>query len=435
MAGRKVAMKPVAMRVLFLSQYFPPEMGAPAARVHECAREWARQGVAVTVLTGMPHHPTGILPDRYRGRLYCRERVDGIDVCRAYVYATPNRGRWRRAWSYFTFLVASAATGFFCVRKPDVVVATSPQLFAGFAGWILARLKRVPFVFEVRDLWPESIEAVKAVRSRLVLAPLYALADFLYRRADRIVLVSDSSKEALAARGVPREKMSVIKNGVDLDLFHPQPRQNRVRAEQKLDDIFVVLYIGTMGMAHGLEVVLRAAEEMKEDRKTVFLLVGEGARKEELKERGRSLPNVRVLDSCPHAQVPEYIAASDLCLVHLRQSELFRTVLPSKMFEIMGCARPVLLGVEGEARATLEKAEAGVAFPPEDGHALAEAVRKLKADPAGAARLGENGRRFVEREFSRSVLAGRYSELLSALAARTALRPAQRYEAVQRLTE
>jgi glycosyltransferase involved in cell wall biosynthesis len=190
-----------------------------------------------------------------------------------------------------------------------------------------------------------------------------------------------------------------------------------------------------MGMAHGLEVVLRAAEEMKEDRKTVFLLVGEGARKEELKERGRSLPNVRVLDSCPHAQVPEYIAASDLCLVHLRQSELFRTVLPSKMFEIMGCARPVLLGVEGEARATLEKAEAGVAFPPEDGHALAEAVRKLKADPAGAARLGENGRRFVEREFSRSVLAGRYSELLSALAARTALRPAQRYEAVQRLTE
>ena len=164
--------------------------------------------------------------------------------------------------------------------------------------------------------------------------------------------------------------------------------------------------------AHGLEVVLRAAEEMKEDRKTVFLLVGEGARKEELKERGRSLPNVRVLDSCPHAQVPEYIAASDLCLVHLRQSELFRTVLPSKMFEIMGCARPVLLGVDGEARATLQKADAGVAFPPEDGHALAEAVRRLKDDPASLARLGDNGRRFVEREYSRAVLAGRYSELL-----------------------
>jgi len=335
-------------------------------------------------------------------------------VRRTYVYATPNRGVCRRAWSYFTFMAAAAFTGLFCIRKPDVLVATSPQLLAGVAGAIVAAFRRVPFVFEVRDLWPESIVAVGAMRNRLVLAPLYALANVLYRRARRIVLVSDASRAVLADRGIPKGKLRVIKNGVDLSLFRPGRRDNWVRQSHGLGDSFTVLYIGTLGMAHGLEVVLDASRRISGKADVTFLLVGEGARKEELRAGSRDLPNVRFVDGCPRARVPDYIAASDACLVHLKRCELFRTVLPSKMFEIMACARPILLGVEGEAQRTLERAHAGVAFPPEDGAGLAKVILRLRSDRGALDRMGRQGRRFVERGYSRDVLARRYAELLRA---------------------
>jgi len=370
----------------------------------------------VTVLTGMPHHPTGVKPKRYRGRFYAREKVAGIDVCRAYVYATANRGVYKRMWSYFTFMVFAVFTCLFRVRRPDVLVATSPQLLAGFAGWLAAAVMGVPFVFEVRDLWPESIEAVGAIRSRAVLAPLYALADFLYRRADHIVLVSDSSKDALLARGIPEEKMTVIKNGVDLDLFRPQERENRVRREYHLNGAFVVLYIGTLGMAHGLETLLEAAEEFEGDDGVRFMFIGEGARKAALKRRAEGLGNVLFLDGLPREEVPKYIAAADVCVVHLKRSDLFKTVLPSKMFEIMGCGRPIVLGVDGEARRTLEEADAGLAFRPQDSSSLAERIKRLRADGALCRRLGRNGRRFVERHYCRRRLALRYAELLRGIA-------------------
>ena len=404
------------MRLVYVSQYFPPEMGAPAARVFECAREWVRVGLDVTVLTGMPHHPTGVVPERYRGRVYVREDVAGIDVCRAYVYATPNRGVCRRMWSYFTFMVCAVLTCLLGIRRPDVLVATSPQLLAGLAGWMMATVMRVPFVFEVRDLWPESVEAVGALRSRMILGPLYAVARFLYARARHIVLVSESSKEELAARGICASKMTVIKNGVDLEMFCPQGRENRVRREHRLGEAFVVAYIGTMGMAHGLEVMLEAAEELKDDAGVKFLLVGEGAEKEKLKRRGAHLENVVFVDGRPREEVPAYVAAADVCVVHLKRAELFKTVLPSKMFEIMGCERPILLGVEGEARRTLEDAGAGIAFQPEDSASLVAGIRRLRADRKMLDELGRSGRRFVERHYSRRALARNYAELLRGVA-------------------
>ena len=404
-----------SVKVVYLSQYFPPEMGAPAARVHELSREWARQGLSVTVLTGMPNHPTGIVPRRYRGLLYCREELDGIDVCRAYVYATPNKGVYRRALNYISFLFASVFIGFFKLRKPDVIIATSPQLLAGLAGWALAALKRVPFVFEVRDLWPESIEAVGAVKNRALLAPLYALVNRLYRSAKHIVVVTDTMKETLVARGIPASKISVFKNGVDLDFFRPDAGAGDIRKVHRLNDDFVVLYIGTMGMAHGLEVVIAAARALK-DEKVKFLLVGEGARKAHLKAAAAASPNVIIADGCPRKRVRDYILSADACLVHLRKSDLFETVLPSKMFEMMGCAKPILLGVNGEARRTLEQAQAGCWFPPEDGEALARETLRLRNDSALAARLGANGRRFAEANYSRSAIAGKYAELLREIA-------------------
>jgi putative colanic acid biosynthesis glycosyltransferase WcaI len=404
------------MKILYLSQYFPPEMGAPSARVHECAREWVAAGMEVTVLTGMPHHPTGVVPPKYRKRFYVRENIDGIDVARAYVYATPNRGIIRRAWSYITFMICSICVGLTRVRRADVLIATSPQLLAGLAGWILSAFKRVPFVFEVRDLWPESIEAVGALRSKFVLAPLYAIANFLYRRAKHIVVVSDTTKQILIERGIPESKITVIKNGVDLDLFAPQSHDNEMRERHHLNGEFVILYIGTIGMAHALEVVVEAAERLKDDDSVKFLLVGEGARKAALVEAARNLPNLIFVDGRPREEVPAYLAASDVCLVHLRRSELFETVLPSKMFEIMGCARPILLGVEGEALRTMNEADAGVSFSPEDSRALIEQISRLQTDRAELDRLGRNGRQYAEEHYCRRRLARRYAELLEGVA-------------------
>lgn len=405
-----------SLRILYLSQYFPPEMGAPAARVHECAREWVRSGLDVAVLTGMPHHPTGVVPEEYRGRFYMRDDVDGIEVHRAYVYATPNRGVYRRAWSYVTFMLCAILTGLFRVRRPDVLVATSPQLLAGVAGWVIAALRRVPFVLEVRDLWPESIEAVGAFRNRFVLRCLYGVANFLYARARHIVLVSDESRRVLEARGIPAEKMSVIKNGVDLALFRPTAANGAVRERHDLDGDFVVLYIGTIGMAHGLEVVLDAARQLTPQERVRFLLVGEGARKDALRAQADGAAGVLFLDGRPRAEVPAYIAAADLCLVHLKRSELFKTVIPSKLFEIMGCGKPILLGVEGEAQRLIEEAAAGRAFTPDSADELVAAIRRLQAEPDEVRRLGENGRRFVEHNYSREKLASQYAELLRSVA-------------------
>jgi len=407
---------PTATRILFVTQYFPPEPGAPSARVHECARQWVKDGLDVTVLTTMPSHPTGVVPKKYRGKLYCRETVDGIDIRRAYIYATPNRGVWRRSLCYVTFLISAVVAGLFCRRRPDVLVATSPQLLSGFAGWVLAKLMRVPFVFEVRDLWPQSITAVGATLSPWLLKPLYALASFLYRAADRIVLTSESAKDELEKLGVPAEKMTVVKNGVDLSVFHESPHENWVHERMGFNSSFVLLYIGTIGMAHGLDVVIAAAEELKDDPHVVFMLVGEGARKAELKSRARHLPNVVFADACPHCDVADYLAAADACLVHLMDTDLFKTVLPSKMFEMMGCCKPILLGVGGEARRTLEAAGAGIAFPPGDDVALVRELQRLRRDPRLSLQLGQQGRRFVEQNHSRTNLARRYANLLRELA-------------------
>lgn len=404
------------MRILYVSQYFPPEMGAPAARVSELAREWSRRGHVVQVLTGFPNHPTGIIPQAYRGKAWQQERMDGFDVLRLPIYAAPNRDLIRRSANYVSFAASAAAVGPLFARRPDVVIATSPQFLTGVAGAWLARLFRCPFVFEVRDLWPASIVAVGALPPHSPAVRLLEQVEaWLYRRADRIVVVTDAFVDELVAKGVPREKLRVVKNGVDLVTFHPGPKQNDIRRSLGLSDKFVATYIGTHGMAHGLSTILEAADRLKADPRFAFLLVGEGANKRQLEAQAatRGLRNVTFVPEQPRERIPEYIAASDVCLVLLRAVGLFKTVLPSKIFEFLACARPVVLGVEGEAQALIEASGGGVAFPPEDAHALAELLRTLIADPAQLERMGRRGRRYVEDHFSRSVLAEHYLSVLS----------------------
>jgi glycosyltransferase involved in cell wall biosynthesis len=403
------------MRILFLSQYFPPEPGAPSARVAELTRAWARRGHEVTVLTAMPNHPTGVVPDEYRGRALVRERVEGVDVVRTWIYPAANAGVVRRSLAYASYATSATLWGQWHAPAADVVIATSPQLLCACAGRLAALPRRAPFVFEVRDLWPESIVAVGALpATHPVVRGLTVIEEALYRAARAIVVVTDSFRDRLIKRGQPDAKIHVIKNGVDLSLFAPQPRETELRASLGWQDKFVVGYVGTHGMAHGLDSVLDVAKSLASRDDIRFLFVGEGAERARLAARAKDerIDNARFLGVLPRQRMNEVYATLDAAVVSLCKSELFTTVIPSKIFEIAAAGRPIVLSVDGEARAIVEASGGGVFVPPEDVPAMRDAIVRLSADPARGPRMGASGRAFVSREFDREALAARYLDVL-----------------------
>src|SRR5215470_10526905 len=374
-------------------------MGAPAARAVELARHWTRTGHDVTVLTGFPNHPTGVVPDEWRPRLrnlVYREEVEGIHVVRTWLLPLPNRKAYERMLNYGSFCVSAAWRGME-VPRPDVVIATSPQLLVGLSGWWIAFWKRAPFIFEVRDLWPESLSAVgMGTENSLLHRVLRTIAKFLYRVADRIVVVTPAFKDHLIKYwGIAATKISIVENGVESSLFAPNPGDQALRDRFGLKEKFVAAYIGTMGMAHGLDTLLEAASSLKQtDPDVCFLLVGEGADKERIQGivRDRGLSNIHFVDQQPRERIPAFIGSSDVCLVLLKKTDLFKTVLPTKMLEFMSCARPVILGVDGQAREIVERAQAGIFVEPGNSQALTDAVLRLRADRKLRETLGQNGR-------------------------------------------
>jgi colanic acid biosynthesis glycosyl transferase WcaI len=409
------------VKILYVSQYFPPEMGAPAARVAELSRYWAQDGHEVTVLTGFPNHPAGIVPQEYRRkvrRMVAREESHGVNVVRTWLLPFPNRRTYERVLNYTSFCLSASGTGLF-LDRPEVVIGSSPQLLVGLSAWWLARRKRSRFVFEVRDLWPESLAAVGVgTKKSFMYRTLAKIAGFLYRNSDHIVVVTPAFKEYLVQHWqVAPEKISVVENGVEAELFSPSPDSN-LRTELGADGKFVVSYIGTLGNAHGLQTMVEAAAQLQNSAPEVlFLLVGAGAEKENLASliRSRGLANVRFVDQQPREKIPAYICASDACLVLLKKSEIFKTVIPSKMLEFMSCARPVILGVEGQARQILEQADAGICIEPENPAELVQAVLRLSGNDQLRETLGRNGRRHVLQHFSRRQTAMDYIEVLNAL--------------------
>jgi len=410
------------MKILYVSQYFPPEMGAPAARAAELARYWVEDGHEVTVLTGFPNHPTGIVSAEYRRRfrrLVMRENLRGVNVVRTWLFPFPNRKAYERMLNYSSFCASASTTGMF-VSRPDVLIATSPQLLVGLCGWWLARIKRVPFVFEVRDLWPESLTAVGMGTSDSILnRSLGSVAGFLYKRSEHIVVVTPAFQEYLIRNWrVPPEKISVVENGVESDQFNPRANNADLRRELGAEGKFVVGYLGTMGMAHGLESVVQAATELQRTAPNVlFLMVGEGSDKERVIKLARSqgLTNMRFVGQQPREKVPEFISISDACLVLLKKAELFKTVIPTKMLEFMSCARPVILGVDGQARKIMDQAGAGVYVEPENAAALVHVITQLAANPLVRETLGRNGRRYIVEHFSRQQTAKAYIAVLEGI--------------------
>jgi glycosyltransferase involved in cell wall biosynthesis len=395
-------------------------MGAPAARVSELAQRWAQSGHDVTVLTGFPNHPNGIIRPEYRKsfrRMMFRERVRDVNLVRSWLLPLPNRRPIERILNYSSFLASAAITGSF-LGAPDVVIASSPQLLVGLAGWWISRLKHVPFIFEVRDLWPESLVAVGVSNAKSLLhRSLGRIAEFLYRKADHIVVVTPAFREFLISRWqIPAEKISVVPNGVETKIFTPRFADHDLRKGLGGDGKFIASFIGTMGLAHGLNTLIAAAERFqKTEPDILFMLVGEGADRERITAlaQAKGLANIRFVPQQLREKVPDYIAASDACLVLLKKSEVFETVIPTKMLEFMSCARPVILGVGGQAREMIECSRAGVCIEPENVDQLCDAILKLRKEDWLRETLGRNGREYIIRNLSRERTADEYLLVLN----------------------
>ncbi len=404
------------MNILFLCHYFPPEVNAPASRTFEHCREWVRQGHKVTVITCVPNHPRGEVYPGYKNRLYQTENIEGVEVIRLWTYLAANEGFAKRTLNYVSYMLAATLMAPF-LKKHDLLISTSPQFFCGLAGYLLSRIKRVPWVLEIRDLWPESILAVGAIKNKMIIKLLQGLEDFVYKKSDRIVSVTDSFKRYMVAKGVAAEKVYVIKNGVNLDFYKADNIDTSLKSSLGLADKFVISYVGTHGMAHKLRTLLEAAKMLEKHTSIHFLLVGDGADKENLsKLRDQwNLTNVTMLEQQPKTEMPKIWGLTDISAVCLKKSDLFKTVIPSKIFESMAMSKPILLGVDGESREIIEQSGAGLYFEPENSQMLADIILKLYQENDAYIKLARCGRDYVAQNFDRKVLAHRYIEMMSSL--------------------
>jgi len=392
------------MEVLFLTDNFVPEQNASARRSYEHCRRWAKQGVNVTVITTVPNFPLGKPQPPYRNRIYMRETLDGISVIRVWSFLAPNRGVALRALDFASFAISGFLAGL--LQKPDIIVATSPQLLTAVAGHLLGRAKKCPWVFEVRDLWPESIAAVGVMKEGFAMRMLRHVEKALYEGADRIVTVTEPMRVRLMDRGVQPEKIGVVPNGADLERLMPRIGSAALAARLRLQNKFIVAYVGTHGLAQGLEVVVRAADLVRNS-DIHFLFVGEGARRRDLMDLSAWLgvKNVTFLGAVPSEVAVDYLALADAIVVPLRKSALFDGALPSKIFEAAAMEKPIVLSASGISADLVRGYHAGLVVEPEDPAALAAAVQRLRSDT----RLRESfraGCRRLARQHDRERLAG-----------------------------
>jgi glycosyltransferase involved in cell wall biosynthesis len=406
------------MKILFVTHYFPPEVNAPANRTFEHCRRWVQDGHDVTVITGVPNHPRGEIFNGFENRWIQEEDVDGIRVIRTWMYLAPNSGFLRRIANYLLFASTSVLASF-RAGKPDLVIATSPQFFVGVAGAIIAKLKRRPFVLEIRDLWPKSVVELGQLHEGLILSSLEALEAWLYRSASGIVVNTRTFQDHITARGAASDRIELIYNGIDPSLFRPQPKNVELLKKHGLAEYFTVAYVGTLGLAHGLTLLIDVAERLKARDELRFVLIGDGADREKLEAdiARRGLENVRLLGLQPRETMPDWIASIDLLLVLLRDLPVFETVIPSKIFEFLAQERPVVLAARGEIRRMMEEAQGALVIDPEAQDQLVSAIENIMDHPAEAAKRAVAGRQWVEQGYIRDDLARKMAIFLERILA------------------
>lgn len=366
------------MKILFLTDNFPPEVNAPANRTYEHCREWVNAGVEVTVITCAPNFPKGKVFSGYKNKWRQIEYTDGIKIIRVWSFITANEGFVKRILDYISFSISSFLAGLFV--KTDVIIATSPQFFTALAGRWLSFFKMKPWIFEVRDLWPESIVAVGAMKRNMVIRFFEKLETRLYRSANKIIVVTDSFKEIITQKGIDSKKIHVFKNGVNLDLFIPQSKDQELLDDLNLNGKFIFAYIGTHGMAHSLSFILDSISNLQTSHPDFhFMFIGDGAERNNLIKQANDLKltNVSFIESVSKKEVVRYLSLMDVALVNLKKSDTFLTVIPSKIFEAAAMMKPILLGLQGETEKIINQYNAGICFEPENTIEFIDAVMKI----------------------------------------------------------
>lgn len=384
------------MKILFITDNFPPEINAPASRTYEHAKRWVENGNQVTIITCVPNFPKGEPFPGYKNKLWQWETMEGINVLRVWSYMSKNEGFLKRILDYVSFMISSTLASFF-LKKPDLIVATSPQFFSACSGYLISVFKRRPWVFEVRDIWPESIKVVGAMKHSFALDLLEKIELFLYKKASGIAVVTHSFKTDLVKRGVPAEKISVFTNGVDSKKFPPRQKNLHLSTQLDLSNKIVFGYIGTHGMAQGLESLLHGisiVENRISHNNLKFLFVGDGAEKTKLLELSKNLnlKTVLFIDSVPKEQVADYWSLLDMAIIHLKPNPSFDSVIPSKIFESMSMGIPLAHGVKGESAQIVISSGAGLAFNGGEPESFADLVFTFINAPADVIKyMSKNG--------------------------------------------
>lgn len=401
------------MKILFLTDNFPPEVNAPASRTYEHCREWIKSGAEVTVITCVPNFPKGKVYDGYKNKLYQTEVMDGIKVVRVWTYMVPNKGFFKRTLDYISFSVSSFIAGLF--QKADVIIATSPHFFTALSGRTLKFWKCTPWIMEVRDLWPEEIKTAGVMKDNFIIKYFEWEEYHCYKSAEKIVVVTDAYKKYISERGIAPEKIHVVKNGVNRDLFSPMDKDQALLNELGLNGKKVIGYIGTIGLNQQLDFILKCAKSHLGKNNYHFLFIGEGAEKEKLKglQKEWGLTNVSFLDAVPKNIVKHYISILDVCLINLKNNPANYKVIPSKIFENAGMGIPILMGVLGEAQQIVESHHAGLCFEPDNEEDFNNKLNQLM-EPEYYATCKE-GCMKLAADFDRKILAARMLEIIKSV--------------------
>ncbi|WPC41315.1 glycosyltransferase family 4 protein [Clostridium sp. JS66] len=402
------------MKILFLTQYCPPEVGAPQNRIFEFAKQLKKFNHEVTILTAMPNYPKGEIFEGYRDKKVVLEEIDGIKIVRTSIYATKDKSFTKRLRNYLSFTFSSVLTGSKYIDKQDAIITESPPLFLGWSGYILAKRKKAKFIFNISDLWPESAVKLGVLHNKLLISLSTWLEEFCYKKAHAVTGQTKGIVDNIVSRGFDKNKVHLITNGVDTEFFKRENRDEEFRKELGVDGKFAICYAGIHGIAQGLEVIIEAADILKDYKDIQFLFFGDGPEKQKLidmvKEKG--LNNVTFMPVQSKPKMPRIVASMDATIIPLKKLDLFKGALPSKMFESLASELPIVLAVEGEAEKLINDAQAGITVEPENSKEIAEAVLKLYKDPDLRTKLGQNGRKYVMEHYAREAIARKLEKIL-----------------------
>lgn len=402
------------MKILFLTQYCPPEVGAPQNRIFEFAKQLKKFGHEVSILTAMPNYPKGEIFEGYKGKKVILEEIDGIKIVRTSIYATKDKSFTKRLRNYLSFTFSSVLQGSKYIDKQDVIITESPPLFLGWSGYVLSKRKKAKYIFNVSDLWPESAVKLGVLNNKLFIAASTWLEEFCYRKADAVTGQTQGIVDNIIGRGFSKDKVHLITNGVDASLFKKENRDNEFRKEVGIENKFAICYAGILGLAQGLEVVIEAAELLSKYEDIQFVFIGDGPEKEKLiyMKESKGLKNVTFLPMQPKKNMPHIIASMDATVIPLKKLDLFKGAIPSKLYEALASELPIILAVQGEAEALINRANAGITVEPENAKEIADAAVKLYNDKELRNLLGQNGRKYVMENYSRDAITRRFEKIL-----------------------